>query len=144
MVPVQLRDARPQDQPTIRRMVRDAHLDPTGLHWSHFIVAATSNGNVVGVGQIRPYRWCHELGSLVIDEAWRGRGIGSMIVRALLEDEPGPVYLECGASLTGYYARFGFEEIPWWRAPVPLSLKAGAANLVARVFGKRIAVMRRG
>ncbi|MBN1285070.1 MAG: GNAT family N-acetyltransferase [Anaerolineae bacterium] len=141
--PITLRRARAEDQAAIRRMVYAARLDPTRLHWSHFVVVEVLDGDIIGVGQVRPHRWCRELGSLVVDQAWRGRGVGAQIVRALLAGESGPVYLECAGRMAYYYTRFGFAEIPWWRAPLPLSIKAGPANLVARLLGRRIVVMRR-
>lgn len=132
------RRATPGDQPAIRRMVRGAHLDPTGLHWSHFVVAER-DGEIVGVGQIRPFRRGPELGSLVVRDDLRGQGIGGLLIRALLDGQSGVVYLECGRQMVPYYERFGFEEIRWQDAPMPLRLKAGLGNLV---FGGRIAMMR--
>ncbi len=121
-------------------MVRAAHLDPTALHWSHFVVAERA-GEVVGVGQVRPYPACRELGSLVVRDDLRGQGIGGLIVRALLEREAGEVWLECRADLAPYYARFGFEGIRWQTAPMPLRLKAGLGSVLGRPFGVRLAVM---
>jgi len=134
---VTLRPARAEDQPAIRRMVHASHLDPFFLRWQHFIVAE-QGGDLVGIGQIRPYARCPELGSLVVCESQRGRGIGGRIVRALLAQADGPVYLECAERMRGYYARVGFEEIPWQEAPFPLRFKAR----LARLMGGRIAVMR--
>ena len=138
---VTLRRATPSDQPVIRRLVHQARLDPTGLNWPAFIIAE-HNGAIVGVGQVRPYPNCRELGSLVVREDLRGRGIGGQIIRALLAEERGTVYLECRDRLVPYYARFGFVEIPWRSAPMPLRFKAGLGNLLGRLFGIRIAVMK--
>ncbi len=138
---VTLRPAVPADQRTIRRLVRGAGLDPTALHWSHFIVAERDGVGIVGIGQIRPYRRCPELGSLVVLKAYRGQGLGGAILRALLASRPPPIYLECEGSKVPYYTRFGFREIPWRQAPLPLKLKAGLGNLIARRAGWRVAVM---
>lgn len=120
-------------------MVLGAGLDPTALHWSHFHVAEIE-GEIVGVGQIRP-KAC-ELGSLVVKESWRGQGIGGQLIRSLLATQDSPVYLECRASLAPYYAQFGFEEIDWREAPVPLRFKAGAGHLMSKLFNVKLAVMR--
>lgn len=142
MAEVQIRRATAEDQAVIRQWVRDEQLDPTALHWSQFVVAEL-DGEMVGIGQIRPHRRCRELGSLIVRQAYRRRGIGAQIVAALLAAEPGDVYLECLDEMAAYYARFGFEPLPWWQAPMPLKLKAGLGNLASRLFGYQVVTMRR-
>ncbi len=137
-----IRPATESDQAIIKQMVRDEGLDPTALHWSHFLVAE-ADGDIVGIGQIRPYRKCRELGSLAVRKPYRGTGVGSQIVRALLAQESGDVYLECLHFNEGYYARFGFERIPWWQAPMPLKLKAGMGKIMGPMFRFRVVTMRR-
>ncbi len=132
---VRIRPAVDTDQPLIRQMVQKAHLDPTGLHWSHFIVAE-NDGKIVGIGQMRPKG--PELGSLVVRKDYRRCGIGGQIIKALVDTQPGDVYLECQSGLADYYRRFGFEEIHWREAPWPLKLKAGLGKLL----GFRLSVMR--
>jgi hypothetical protein len=61
----------------------------------------------------------------------------------LLAREPGEVYLECLSFMAPYYARFGFEAIPWQHAPMPLRVKAGLGTVVGRLLGHRMTVMRR-
>jgi N-acetylglutamate synthase-like GNAT family acetyltransferase len=124
-------------------MVGAEHLDPTALKWQNFLVAE-QDGKVVGIGQTRPYPRCPELGSLVVRKDFQSQGIGGMLIEALLARESGVVYLECRRPLESYYSRFGFKEIPWWRAPMPLKLKSGMGNILGPLFGVRIAVMRRG
>lgn len=106
-----LRPARPEDQAVIRRLVRQARLNPFDLHWSRFWVVEIA-GQVVGAGQIRRHRdGSRELASLVVDPAWQGRGLGTMLVQALMAQEPGPLYLVCRAELEGFYRRFGFRRL---------------------------------
>jgi N-acetylglutamate synthase-like GNAT family acetyltransferase len=143
MSEVKIRRAVAEDQATIRRMIREEQLDPTALRWQHFVVAERE-GEIVGIGQIRPYRRCRELGSLVVREDMRGQGLGGQIIRALLEGETEAVYLECLTSMAPYYQRFGFATIPWWRAPMPLKLKAAFNKIVWWPLGYRFVVMRRG
>jgi N-acetylglutamate synthase-like GNAT family acetyltransferase len=137
---VTIRAAAAADQMIIRQMVRAAHLDPTDLHWSHFVVAAQGD-EIVGIGQMRPYPRCRELGSLLVREDMRRQGIARRIVEALLERETGLVYLECRAEMFAYYRRFGFREMRWQDAPMPLKLKAGLNILVAGLFRVRGGVM---
>lgn len=142
MSAAQIRPARADEQALIRQMVREARLDPTELHWSHFVVAE-QDGAVIGIGQIRPYRRCRELGSLVVLPAYRESGVGGQIITALLAQETGDVYLECQSRLASYYSRFGFAPIPWWHAPMPLKFKAGFSGMIGRLLGYRMTVMRR-
>lgn len=150
---VKLRRAQREDQTLINAMVRDeANLDPTSLHWSHFVIAelpgegGTGPAQVAGIGQIRPYRGCPELGSLYVRQPYRGQGIASQIVRALLASTPAPIYLECVDLNVPYYRRFGFYEIAWHRAPWPLWLKSGMGRLAGRLGmlprGRTVATMR--
>lgn len=142
MAEAQIRPATADDQAVIRQWVRAEALDPTALHWSQFLVAELE-GEIVGIGQVRPHRRCRELGSLIVREDRRRRGIGAQIVEALLATEQGEVYLECLDEMASYYARFGFQPLPWWQAPAPLKLKAGLGNLFGRLFGYRVVTMRR-
>jgi len=139
-----IRPAAEADQALIRQMVvNEAGLDPTSLGWSHFVIAEM-DGQVVGLGQIRPYPGCPELGSIFTRPEYQGRGIAAAVIRRLVDDWPlpGPIYLECEGHNVTYYHRFGFKEIPWQQAPMPLRLKAGVGAFIARIFGFKMAVMR--
>lgn len=141
MADIQIRQAVESDQRTIRRMIRAAQLDPSGLHWSHFLIAE-HEGRTVGIGQIRPYPRCRELGSLLVVPDYRQRGVGTLLVNALLANEAGDLYLECASHNEAYYTRFGFKSISWWQAPMPLTLKVGISQL-GRLFGVRVLAMKR-
>jgi amino-acid N-acetyltransferase len=143
MTDVVIRKAVEADQAIIKQMVREEHLDPTALHWSHFLVAEQA-GEIVGIGQIRPYPGCRELGSLVVKPAYRGQHVGATLIKGLLANEAGDVYLECRSHNEGYYARFGFQTISWWQAPMPLKLKAGLGHYVGKLFGIKLLAMKRG
>ena len=108
--PATIRAATRDDRRTIRKMVRKAHLDPTDVHWPHFLVAE-QEGVVVGIGQVRHYRDCRELGSLVVRDDRRGQGIGGQIIEALLARHHGEVFLECRTVMVPYYRHFGFEQL---------------------------------
>jgi amino-acid N-acetyltransferase len=140
-VPI-VRRAMASDQAAIRQMVHSAGLDPFSLDWPNFVVADL-DGMIVGIGQVRPYPRCPELGSIVTLPEYRGRGIAGQIIEMLLDRQAGTVYLECLDSMASYYARFGFFPIPWRQAPMPLRLKAGLGNMFGSLAGFRIAVMRR-
>ena len=139
---VTIRPAQPQEQRLIRRMVRRARLDPTTLKWQNFLMAE-KDGKVIGCGQVKPYPGCRELGSLVVLEAYRRQAIGGALIRALLADEEGAVYLMCRDRLVPYYERFGFHEIGLCEAPGVIRLKLGAGRVLGGLFGIRLAAMRR-
>ncbi|MEL7233813.1 MAG: GNAT family N-acetyltransferase [Chloroflexota bacterium] len=135
-----MREATSADQWRIWRIVLGAGLDPTDLHWSHFLIAE-HDGQIAGVGQIRPA--ARELGSLVVLPAYRGQGVGGLLIEALVARTDGDVYLECNATLAPYYARYGFIEIEPAQAPLALRRKAVLGARLAMWFGMRLAVMKR-
>jgi amino-acid N-acetyltransferase len=143
MPTIQIRPAVEADQSTIKQLVSAEQLDPSALHWSHFVIAE-NNDQVVGIGQIRPHPRGRELGSLVVQEDFREQGVGTLIVNALLEKEKGDVFLECESSMGAYYSQFGFVRIPWYLAPYPLNIKAGAAKMIVGFMYKlELIVMKR-
>jgi N-acetylglutamate synthase-like GNAT family acetyltransferase len=143
-VPVYIRPATEADQPTIRRFVKDARLNPMSLNWPNFVMAE-EDGAVVGVGQVKAHGDdSRELASLVVVPERQGQGIGSAVIKTLLARNPGAVlYLTCRSELQSYYERFGFRRLqraeypPYFRRLIPL------VNLVGRFAGMQILVMRR-
>src|SRR5207248_10239150 len=102
-MPLTLRDATAKDQPTIRRIVRAANINPTGLDWPRFILAE-DGGAVVGVGQVKPHRdGTHELASIAVIPALQGRGVGSATVQELIRREKGTVHLPSSSRLKGCF-----------------------------------------
>ena len=137
-----LRRARAEDAVTIRALVRQEHLDPTTLAWPNFVVAEDAAGQVIGIGQIKPLPGARELGSLVVVPAWRRRGVGAALMRALMAQARGPLYLVCRDGMAGYYRRFGFVEaeprdLPWALRAKHVLMRLG------RLLGLRGVVMRR-
>jgi amino-acid N-acetyltransferase len=135
-----LRPARAADAARIRALVWAARLDPTQLRWPQFWVVACG-GEVIACGQLRRFRGAQELGSLVVAPAWRGRGLGGALVRALVRRATRPLFLECRGALASYYARFGFVPVSWRAAPAPLRWKFGLSHLLATLFRRPVATM---
>ncbi len=108
-----LRPATAVERFRIRRLVRGARLNPTGLRWQRFLVAVAPDGQVIGCAQIKPHAdGSRELASVVVDPAWRGRGVARALIKRLLETNTPPLYLTCRAALGDFYARFGFHTVP--------------------------------
>src|SRR5512135_2696779 len=106
-----IRSARAADETTIKALIRAEHLDPLNVHWQNFLVAEDAEaGRIVGIGQVKPYHSGRELGSLAVASDRRQSGVGSAIIRALIERERGPLLLFCLAFREPYYGRFGFRR----------------------------------
>lgn len=114
-------------------MVRGAHLNPLDLNWRRFLVAEDTTG-IVGVGQIRPHKKAPELASLVVREGRRKQGIGGQLVRALIAQSPGTLYLFCGRDMEGFYARFGFQTLSVRESPPALRYKYILMRLITRLI----------
>jgi amino-acid N-acetyltransferase len=107
-----LRPAAAADAAVIRSLVYAARLNPTGLEWRRFVVAVSSEGTVIGCGQVKPHRdGSRELASFVVAPAWRGNGVARAIIEYLIDNNPGPLYLTCRAHLRPLYEKFGFQVV---------------------------------
>jgi amino-acid N-acetyltransferase len=113
------------------------------LNWPNFIVAE-EGGAVVGIGQVKAHGdGSRELASIVVVPARQGSGVGSAVIRTLLASYPGVLHLTCRRELQGYYERFGFRRLvraeypPYFARMIPL------VNLIGRLGGIQILVMRR-
>jgi N-acetylglutamate synthase-like GNAT family acetyltransferase len=139
-MPVTLRPAVAGDQPTIRRIVRAAQLNPLSLHWQSFLVAE-DEGAIIGIGQVKPYRdGSRELASIAVIPQRQGQGIGSLIIRALLAREAGPLFLMCVDHNETFYARFGFRRAGSRQLPPALRRLYNLGwfmAVLARSFGGR-------
>jgi amino-acid N-acetyltransferase len=139
-----IRPAIETDQPVIRRMIREAGINPMSLNWPNFIVAE-EGGRTVGVAQVKRHRdGSRELASVAVVPERQGEGIGSALVRELVARHGHDVlHLTCLPARQGYYERFGFRRLerseypPYFRRLVPVF------NSIGRMFGQRIIVMHR-
>ena len=135
-----------------RRVLRES-MNPLFLDPSNFEVACRGD-EVVAFGQLRPLPSAGddddagaaapaaaELASLVVEEKERGRGIGSEIVRRLLERHRAvsaePVWLLTLASRRKFYAPLGFSEVGGFGVPTGLAAEAAVGSIVARLAAGR-------
>jgi amino-acid N-acetyltransferase len=138
---INIRAANAADEATIKAMVKRAQLDPTNLHWENFLLAE-HEGQIIAMGQLKPYPDCTELGSLVTLRQYRGQKVASRIIAALEAKAKFPLYLICRDKMEAYYQRFAYQTIPWRQAPRSLKLKVSFTWLF-RPFGIRVLVMRK-
>lgn len=140
-----IRPANAEDQPTIRRLIRAANLNPLSLGWPNFLVSE-DGGAIVGIGQVKTHRdGSRELASMAVVPSRQGEGIGSSIINALLAlHGEGVLYLTCERTMQGYYERFGFLRITRREFPRYFARMMPIANAFAWVARTQIIVMRRG
>jgi N-acetylglutamate synthase-like GNAT family acetyltransferase len=143
-MPLTVRPANEDDQPTISRTIKDAHLPRMNLRWPNFVVAE-EEGEIVGVGQVKSHGdGSRELASIAVVRGRRGAGIGKAVIVTLIAREAGVVlYLSCRRDLEGYYKRFGFIRIEQAAYPPYFRRTTSLANLITRFFGIHLIVMRR-
>ena len=115
---ISIRRATEWDQSAIRALVRGERLNPHGLSWPNFLVAANEDGIIGAVQMRRNADGSRELGSLVVSREVRGRGIGAQLIDALLASEHEPVWMITSAAFAKAYARWGFQPIDAPSAPV--------------------------
>ena len=139
-----IRPATAADSSMIKRTVRQARLDQTGLDWRNFKIAEQpESGDMIGFCQVRRYAGVRELGSLYVRKAFRGQAIGAALICACLAEQSPPVHLECVEARQPYYEHFGFRRIPKRQAPLALALKSSiGATLTWLVLRQHIIVMR--
>ncbi|HBY97571.1 MAG TPA: GNAT family N-acetyltransferase [Chloroflexi bacterium] len=135
-----LRPTRSTDTSAIRTLVRNAHLDPTQLHWRQFWVIA-DEAEVIACGQLRHFPGVRKLGSLVVKPEWRRGGLATALVEHLLASTDAPVYLECRAGHMPFYERFGFKRVSWHQLPWPLKLKFGPMVLLSHLSWTQRSIM---
>jgi amino-acid N-acetyltransferase len=144
MTNISIRPATEQDDATIKQMVSKEHLDPTSVKWQHFLIAERDEGDgsprMVGIGQVKEYPGCQELGSLVVLPEYRRQGIAAELIRALEARAGRPLYLTCRSTMQHYYAGFGYERISIWKAPRAILWKLLFTRLFL-VFGIQIVLM---
>jgi N-acetylglutamate synthase-like GNAT family acetyltransferase len=108
----QLRPATQSNFASIRKLIHLVGINPTGLDWRRFLVAITTEGVVVGCGQIKLHRdGSRELASIAVHPDWRGRGVARAIIERLIANHSSTLFLTCRAGLKEFYEKFGFSAV---------------------------------
>jgi N-acetylglutamate synthase-like GNAT family acetyltransferase len=140
--PFIIRPAQAHEEAIIKAMIRNEQLDPFNVHWQNFLVA-TEGEQIIGIGQVKPYRSGRELGSLVVAADRRQTGVAGAIINALIARENGPLLLFCLAFREPFYAKFGFHRVGLTDIPGSFKLKYAFGTAFTRLIGQRVIVMKR-
>lgn len=137
------RRATEQDEQAIRALVHGECLNPTGIRWANFLVAAMAD-RIVGAVQIRNHSdGSHEFGSLVVASDQRGHGIASRMIDALLADRQEPIWMITSEQHADMFARWGFRRIDPAAAPVKVRFNYRMGRLARILSFLRRQPMRR-
>jgi len=133
-MPITLRPATQNDQPKIIALINKVRINPRNLNWERYIIAE-NDGAFVGCGQIKPHGdGTKELASIAVEPDYQSKGVGTMIMNALLEREPGELYLTCLRHNVTYYEKFGFRELKFEEFPPDLKRMFRFARIIMFLF----------
>lgn len=112
---VRVRSARPEDLGTLRLLLESAKLDHADLEkFLDNVLVAETGGKIAGMIGLETYGSTGLLRSAIVGAAFRGAGIGRMLV-AKLEERARRQKITALILLTtdaaGYFSRLGFSAI---------------------------------
>jgi N-acetylglutamate synthase-like GNAT family acetyltransferase len=106
---MKIRHATHGDMAFIKDELRKNDIDSENLDPQEFVVAV-ENGTIAGFGRLRKAGEIYQIGCVVVVEDKRRRGVGSLIVKYLLDFTPvSLVYIV--TDLVDYFERLGFVEM---------------------------------
>ncbi|HYH81732.1 MAG TPA: arsenic resistance N-acetyltransferase ArsN2 [Longimicrobium sp.] len=118
----EIRPASDADREAVEGLLGAAGLPPDGLdeQFGDPYAVAVSDGRIVGAAGVEVYGAAGLLRSVVVDHAWRGRGLGAALTRERLgwarERGLDAVYLLTDTA-GGYFPRLGFAPVPREQVP---------------------------
>ena len=137
---VRLRKANVKDAASIRALIRQVRINPTGLDWRHFLVAVDGKDRVIATGQVKPLRdGTLELASIATAPEYRNQGLAGAIITQLLGETPRPLYLVCAERMGTFYVRFGFRELTPQEMPRVLGREAAFVAWLRRHIAHKMA-----
>jgi len=104
---MEIRKAREKDLPSITALAEKFDLDHRNMRADKFWIAE-ENGLIIGIGQVIMHKDCTEIASVGVLPEFQKKGIGSAIVKKLLEGLSGEIYL--ATIKPKYFERFGFKK----------------------------------
>lgn len=139
---IKLRPAREDEAGEIRQLIHEAGINPMGLDWRRFIVAADEKDQIIGCGQLKPHGTAIvELASLAVRVEYQGQGVGRAIIECLLAQASRPLYLMCRPELGALYEKFGFQQLDIRDMPAYFRRLAKLVQLYSQVARTEDAVL---
>ena len=100
--------ASSSDMLVIEQLAKEMDLDMADISREQFIAAKRLN-EIIGFGRMRTYAECREIATVGVIRQERGKGIGSMVVHALISRAPSEVFVTC--VIPDFFKRFGFQSV---------------------------------
>jgi amino-acid N-acetyltransferase len=125
-----IRPARTEDWPSIRVLLeaRNLPIDGAEAHVEDFLVAANGvTGPLLGVAGLERYGGVGLVRSVAVSDEVAARGLGSALVRALLQrakDEGMRELYLLTTTAAGWFPRFGFSVVGRGELPQVLAVSA--------------------
>lgn len=107
--------------------ISDFELDNRALAYREFLIARHQQ-KLVGFGRIRQHTNCYELCSLGVIEPERNKGVGSALVKALVDLSLRPLYLVC--IIPEFFEPLGFKMVGEYPAAIKDKLDYCTSELV--------------
>lgn len=115
---ITVRSAREPEAAQIRDLIHRVGINPMGLDWKRFVVAAGDHDELLGCGQLKPHGPdVLELASIAVYPEHQGKGVARLIIEYLLKDSPRPLYLMCESGIGPMYEKFGFRPVTYEDMP---------------------------
>ncbi len=105
---MKIRKAKPTDTPIIDALALDMDLDSNDTFFDQFIVVE-DNEQIVGFGRLIMRENALELGTIGVIEAYRGKGVGKLIVEHLINDVKQDLYIT--TLIPKFFEQFGFVAL---------------------------------
>lgn len=126
------------DIPEILRLANSFDLDIENLSCRYMLVAKKNNG-IIGFGRLREYPECTEVSTVGVVLEERNKGVGTAIVKELIQLGPSEVFVTC--VIPQFFRRFGFQVVKQY--PSVLQKKVDFCKLYGftdeQIFVMRIA-----
>jgi len=104
--------AGPKDIPLAVELAKRLWLDYPGMESDPLWIAEDA-AEIVGVVALKAHAECLELCALGVDPRFRGQGVGSALIEALMAEAPGDVHL--ATIIPGFFEACGFrvtQDVP--------------------------------
>ena len=146
---VNFREGRKEDEWLISTTMMKSLMNPLNIDARRFVVAEDKEKQaVMGWAQLRPLQikenddgW--ELASVYVNPMYRKRGIGSQLVRQIIQtkEQPVEIYALTLASTLSWYQRLGFDCIDT-PPPLSLQLEMKAGQLITNLLKETLVCIR--